>query len=157
MSRGLGNEQKVLGLLGWGWWGDSRGRRAWDLEVTSVLPQLPAIGKTCVTPKGVFCVHFSIFQVDRPAPSCLRRWVGALTWPSRACCLAGPQQGAGGGRAALMPGTGECHWGPAGAGGSGLTAGVGTALLPAPRYLNTIHRYGREQWDLKPVTGHEDL
>ena len=67
MSRGLGNEQKVLGLLGWGWWGDSRGRRAWGLAVTSVLPQLPAISKTCVNPKGVFCVHFSIFQVDRPA------------------------------------------------------------------------------------------
>ena len=43
--------------------------------------------------------------------------------------------------------TGESHWGPGGSGDSGLTAGVGTTQFPAPGYLNTIHRYGREQWD----------
>lgn len=122
-----------------------RGRRALGLEVTWVLPQLPAISKTCVTPKEVFCIHFSIFQVDQLSPSASGGGWEHSRGPWTACCFAGPSRELGG--QGTVTWTGESHWGPGGAGGSGLTAGVGTTQFPAPGYLNTIHRYGRERWD----------
>lgn len=78
-----------------------RGRQALGLEVTWVLPQLPAISKTCVTPKEVFCIHFSIFQVDQLSPSASGGGWEHSRGPWTACCFAGPQQGVGG--------AGHCH------------------------------------------------
>ena len=82
-----------------------RGRRTLDLEVTLVLPQLPAISKTCVTPKEVFCIHFSIFQVDQSAPL-PQEVVGSIQWPLDSLLLHWPPAGSWGDRA-LSPGQGR--------------------------------------------------
>lgn len=56
----------ALGLLGWVM-GDRQRRRGPGSDL--VLPQLPAISKTCVTPKKSSAFTSAIFQVDQPAPS----------------------------------------------------------------------------------------
>lgn len=74
-----------------------RGRGASELEGTlaeyvSASPA-PSNQQDLCSSKDVFFLQFSIFKVDKPAPSRLRRQLGAFAWPLDRLLLHWPWQG----------------------------------------------------------------
>ena len=73
-----------------------RGRGASELEGTLAeyvgASTTPSHQQDLRSSKEVFCLHFSIFKVDKPAPSCLRGRLAVFAWPLNSLLLHWPWQ-----------------------------------------------------------------